>query len=473
MKKLLTLMVLVALAVTISFIGISCKQDDTSAVTEETAEEVKEEAATEEEAVVEEVAEEEDKLPEITDEPITLYLTCIASPSGDKWRKWIDFYMEDHPNVTIEFSTFDWTTLSDISESMLASGSEDLDILWTFGGGTLNKWARDGLIRNLDDLYEMYGWEDRIISAAQNYKTPDLGWYHVQDGGVLTPLVYYNKSILEEVGVEVPSTIEELFDISGAINDAGYTTYLNAWGTQTFRLFNILLLRSMGQAEYDKLLLWGEDSNRSAETAEIFKSQAVVDAYQLLLDMKTKGLLNEGFAGMDNTASLTMFTEGKAAFYDWGVWATKMIRDAAPDMDLGYIPFPASSAGGETPFTINFANGVCIPAYVSDEKVAVIADLLNEAHSKKYALETITTEGIVTTTTEFTAEELADVMDPINVQIVNDLATLGGTFLVDHWAPASLKAEHIEIADLVANEVMTPEEAAQALYEAAILTLDE
>jgi len=57
MKKLLTLMVLVALAVTISFIGISCKQDDTSAVTKETTEEVKEEAAVEEEAVEDEVAE--------------------------------------------------------------------------------------------------------------------------------------------------------------------------------------------------------------------------------------------------------------------------------------------------------------------------------------------------------------------------------------------------------------------------------
>ncbi len=461
MKKILFFLVLIALTVSLVFMGIGCKEEATT--TEEAAEETE---------VTEETT-------EITDEPITLYMWVNSSTTGDKWIKWVNMYMESHPNVTIEMTPIGYDELGDISESALASQAEDLDILWYTAGAFVNYWAREGLIRNVDDLYEKYNWVDRKAAIIQNYEVPGLGYYHVPDAGVLTPLVYYNQGILDEAGVELPTTIEGFFDIAPAIKAAGYTPYANGFGAgRMFRLQNWLIRRGLGSEEYEKLLFWGEDPDKSIESAEIFRSQAVIDSYATQKRFMDEGLYPDGVLGMDNTEALRMFVAGEAAFYQNGNWMVNSIRAAAEEagteLDFGIMNLPPFNEGdtGDLKYLANFANGTLIPSYVSDEKVAVIGDLMNETIKKEYARETFLTEGILSANNDFTSEELVELVDPVSADLIVSLGEKSATLIIDHWQEAAFKTRYQEIIDLVLIDELTPEEAAQELYEAAIATLE-
>ena len=72
------------------------------------------------------------------------------------------------------------------------------------------------------------------------------------------------------------------------------------------------MLRLMGQEKYEEMLFWGEDPNKSAETAEIFRSSEVVEAIKMSLEMHNKGYYPEGHMGADSSENLSMFVNGKA-----------------------------------------------------------------------------------------------------------------------------------------------------------------
>ena len=178
MKKYLMLSLIVVLVISMLSIGVGCKEPTvvTETVVETVIETVEVEKTAEEEA---------DMVPEITDEPITIYLWLISGVSGKKWRNWAEFYKAEHPNVTFVSNEFAFADLGTLGEAALAGKTEDMDLLWYTGGAFVNNWAKAGLIKNLDEYYEYYGWEDKKLETSKLYKTPGLGWYHIADAGII------------------------------------------------------------------------------------------------------------------------------------------------------------------------------------------------------------------------------------------------------------------------------------------------
>lgn len=388
----------------------------------------------------------------------------------------MDMYTEEHPNITFEKTEYEYPKLQTIVPSLLATGAEDVDFIWWYAGpGTDQQWAKDGLLKNMDELYEIYNWEDRQLGAIQSNYTQGHGWYFFADGGIAAPVLYWNQKILDEAGVEVPTTIEGFFDIADDIKAAGYDVIMPGYRDLRY-LMNIFMMRYMGPEEYSALPNWIRDDNRTAETAEIFKSEGVVKSFELLKRFNDAGMMPEGLLGMDYGGRERHFVSDNCAFYTNGDWAVTYVTATAEDMgvefELGAGAFPALTEGGDQTFLAGLANGIIVPAGISDEKFTIIGDLLNSTIQKEWAKETFQTEGIMAVNTGWETEEIAELVKPAYLNFYNDFVEHGSGALLGVNLTQKAQDAWLAAGDRVLLGELTPEEAAQALYDAVVSDLD-
>jgi len=470
MKKILIFLLVIALITSISLMGVGCKEEAAEVAEEEEAAEVAEEEEAAEVAEEEEAAE-VDPLTVITEEPITIYMTCLAGQTADKWKKWFDMYTAIHPNVTFEKTDFEWSNILELGPSMLASGAEDMDILWWYASADNHQWARDGLLKDLSPLYDIYGYADTLIGSTAANDDPGLGKFFFTDGAVSATVLLYNQTILDEAGVEIPTTLDGLMDIAPAIQATGKDV-LTVGATFMYYLTNQLILRTMGPDKYAELIAWPSDPDRTAESAEIFKSQEMIDAFAFFKDWSDAGIIAEGNVGMDYMGRSGNFGSGNSAFYTNGDWEINnipaLIEAAGIEMEWGVTALPPLTEGGYTTYLANPGNGSVVPAYVTDEKLAIIGDFYNYTLTKEWAQETFTTEGIMAVNTGWEEAELTDILTEEYGQFFIDFNTQGASLEL-------LSVLVFEVQDVIAKtteEVVlgskSPEEAAEAVYDKLI-----
>jgi raffinose/stachyose/melibiose transport system substrate-binding protein len=158
-----------------------------------------------------------------------------------------------------------------------------------------------------------------------------------------TVVVYYNKKMFAENGVQVPETWDDLKKVAPVVNGKGIAPVVFMAGQDknfpTFPFFTVagglkqdLKVRD---ADLGKLEWTSPEMMQVAEkTEEIVKS-----------DVLMKGAL-----GIKEPDAIGIFATGKAAMFWGGQWMRTSIRQAIPpDFDLGIFPFPALMPGGPKP----------------------------------------------------------------------------------------------------------------------------
>lgn len=173
---------------------------------------------------------------------------------------------------------------------------------------------------------------DVFVPAVRDY-------YSNQDGMVAmafnssTPILYFNREIIDEAGVEIPEddslSFSELIEICDAIQEAG-TTYCITFG-QVGWYFEQILANSGG-------LYYNNDNGRTARATEVeFNSELGAEVFGFLT-----GLMADGYApNLGNTWTDTdaTFLAGEAAMIFDSTAGARGLQDAAEfEVDTTYIP---------------------------------------------------------------------------------------------------------------------------------------
>lgn len=118
-------------------------------------------------------------------------------------------FNQTYPNVTVNVQYIPWLSAHQNLITAIASGNApDISEL----GTTWNpEFAAMGALMNLDDTAKEWGMDNKWVPALEEVATYDGSLYGVPWYAGLRQLVY-NKDILQEAGVEVPTTYEELLD---------------------------------------------------------------------------------------------------------------------------------------------------------------------------------------------------------------------------------------------------------------------
>ncbi|HLV03876.1 extracellular solute-binding protein [uncultured Georgenia sp.] len=300
-------------------------------------------------------------------------------------------FMERYPNVTIERNTMSNDDLTTTLRLAL-TGDDAPDVTQVNNSRSqMGQYVAAGQLRNLDDYAEAYGWTDRFSdSVLQNTRYSADGvtfgegsiWGLPQVGEVVG--VYYSKSRLEELGLEVPQTWAEFGEQLATIREAGQTPLLlgnldqwpaaHVFGPVQGAHVDPDEIRALGFGNAGAS--WETDENRAA--AE--ELAAWVEA----------GYFNDGFNGADYDAVWQSFTEGEGVYLMAGSWLGPDI-EAAMGEDAGFFAPPPVEAGGPRvttggtgiPFAVTASSDVpdvgaaYIDFITSEEAMAVLAETGN------------------------------------------------------------------------------------------------
>ncbi|MDK8182199.1 extracellular solute-binding protein [Paenibacillus sp. UMB4589-SE434] len=276
-----------------------------------------------------------------TQEQVTITFQNIYpdpnTPSYKMMMKIVSDFETANPNIKIELDSLN-TDQQKLKLKTQAASKEVPDITIVNPNEQMKPFVDAGLLAPLNDILDQNGLKDTFLTGILDYYTFDQNVYALPDGNN-TAVVYYNKDMFAQAGVEVPTTFEAMIDVVKKLKAAGIQPMVigekDSW-TGSFLFMNILLRTNGGPGFLQDVL----DKKRT------FNDPAFEEAVNKFQDLVQAGAFQDGATSFDYNAGENLFKSGKAAMYFMGTWATGGIDDSSVAGKIGAFKFPTVGGKG-------------------------------------------------------------------------------------------------------------------------------
>lgn len=249
------------------------------------------------------------------------------------FQAYIDEWNATH-DIQVEWTEFPWAQYTgEILTTGIATG-EAPDVFF-ISPGDWRRYAEGGLALSLNDYVPDYLLED-LLPASVEAVTLNGNIYSIPFE--MEPVVlWYNKAILEEEGVEVPTTWDELVAASEALTTEDRYGILLPMNPDYFENFIF----------YPFLWMAGADVVNEDFTAATVNTPEAARALDLWGTLVRNGWAAPNSTGNDPTDE--RFANGQGAMFVSGYWVWGWLKDNYPELieDIGVAPIPAPEAGDE------------------------------------------------------------------------------------------------------------------------------
>ncbi len=371
----------------------------------------------------------------------------------DRLRERLDVFESENPGITVQLDSMPFNTMRTVLQTQLRSGDGPDVFNWGSGPSFGGALAEAGLLYDLNDAYEEYGWE--VYDFAKEQVTYDGMLYGVP-GEMETIGVFYNKDLFAELGIEEPTDLGEFEAAAKAVKDAGLipVAVSDQDGWQGGHLLSIALSSRIGSDGMADLI----DGTTSWDSPD------VTETLRLWSDYHAAGYLTPFPTAVSYDSGNSLFDSGQAAMIPTGSWRIDGIA-ANADFEAGYIPFPAEDGPGI--FSGGLGSGPMISAATQHPEAAVkLLDFLASPEHGRWMVDNldvippfpIDTEGLD--------------ISPLFAQVLADTARLAsgqGDFGVniDVLMGDAFNEAMFDGMQAILSEQASPEEVAQRL-EAAV-----
>jgi raffinose/stachyose/melibiose transport system substrate-binding protein len=362
-----------------------------------------------------------------------------------------DFTKES--GIKVEVEQMDLDTMRTVLQTQLRS-KEGPDVFnWGSGPGIGGALAKAGLLYDLTDAYKEHNWE--VYDFAKERVTYDGKIYGIP-GEMETVGLYYNTKVFEDLGIDAPTSLDELRDVCETLRGEGLVpmAFGDADGWPGGHLLSMALSSAVG-AKGMQALLSGKQSWDSPE---------VVDALSFWKEANEKGWLPESPTSIDYDTMTSLYISGEAAMIPTGSW---FINDLAADADFEstYISFPSSDGKGV--FAAGLGSGPFVAANTDNPEGAI--ELLDFLASEEHGRWTV--ENLQTIPTRPVDTEGLEI-DPLLAQVLDQVSALseGGGELgynIDVLMPDAFNEAMFDGMQAVLTGQSTPEEVAASLQTAS------
>ncbi|MCR5789498.1 MAG: extracellular solute-binding protein [Lachnospiraceae bacterium] len=326
MKKVIAL--LLASAMAFSLTACAGVAPATVAPAEETAASADEAAAPAEETAA----------PAASGDEITLdVIICQYGPNTNDWflrgstgmdgTNFTEKFEQENPGIKLNLEVVSWNDVYTVVDTRIANGNAP-DIL---NIDVFANYANEGLLLPVSDYCPEDLYKDFFPSFIEQSVIDDTVWA-VPDLASARAL-FYNVDMLEEVGVEVPTTWAELEDVSQAILDY-YDGEVYPWG--------IDMTTDEGQAAF-AYYTWGNgggfvdaDGNWAVNTPEN------VEAIEYAIGLVDKGFTNPNPATQTRYDLQDMFAAGKLAMIIAPNQLPTYVADKGGSINMATASLPAN-----------------------------------------------------------------------------------------------------------------------------------
>ncbi len=371
-----------------------------------------------------------------------------------------------YPNVTIERVNRDFGELKTLLKLSM-SGPHGPDVVeanqgWPDMGGLV----KSGLLLPLDNYAQAYGWNNRVsdnVMAVSRW-SPDGKQFGAGNLYGFTTMgeiigVYYNKQKLEDLGLTVPTTLDEFESDLQVAKDAGEIPIQfgnnDAFaGIHEYAVIQDQLVPKQTLSD----LIFGTQGN-----ALRFDTPENIQAAQTLQDWATKGYFTPGFGGAGYQTVVNDFASGNGVFNITGNWIVGDI--GADSKEFGFFLMPPVTAGdppvstGGAGFPLSIAAGT-----EHADTAAAYIDWMTSDHASELL---VPTGQLPLSKTETASIEpgtvLADVVDA-----ARQVSEANGVVPYEDWAtPTFYDTMTAAIQELMVSRISPEDFAAkvQADYE--------
>jgi raffinose/stachyose/melibiose transport system substrate-binding protein len=280
--------------------------------------------------------------------------------------------------ITIDLDTLPWENMRTVLQTQLRSGEGPDVFNWGSGPSWGGALAEAGLLHDLTDAYEQYGWE--VYDFAVERVTTDGRIYGIP-GEMETIGVFYNAEIFAELGLDEPQNLEELRAVADAVTEAGWLAFAvsDKAGWEGGHLLSMSLSSLVG-SEGMEALFAGEASWDSPE---------VVTAIEVWRSFYDAGYVPDSPTAVDYDTATAMFFAGEAAMLPTGSWLVNDI-ETNTDFEVGYMPFPGPDGPGI--FAGGLGSGPFVSASTPHKQAALeFLDFLASPEHSKWTVENLGT----------------------------------------------------------------------------------
>lgn len=257
----------------------------------------------------------------------------------------LDAFEEQNPGIQVEVLVqpdADYQTL--LTTGLAGSGGPDVAAIRSYG--VITSFADSGNLVPLDDVVEDWSAFSDVALGGATSRTD--GQIYAVPQGVQTAQMYYNKTIFDDLDLDVPETWEEFLEVAEAIKDSGTAPLVipGAVGGQIALAGEILGNARRGGPEFTEEFVAGEvDLTADDNVAAI---QLMADLQPYLIDNVTSVTLDE---------AVTVFATGRAAMFPSGTWQVASFANLGADLDYGTFDVPADADWPSESVTVAYADG--------------------------------------------------------------------------------------------------------------------
>lgn len=251
-------------------------------------------------------------------------------------------FMADHPDYEVRIERYINEAYKKKLASAAATGNLP-DVFATWGGETLNEYARLGMVVDLAGMMAENQDTERFLPASMTRVTSSGGTWGVPVDNIALALVFYNKDIFAQHSIRVPQTWSELLEVVTTLKSKGIIPFAlaNRSGWPGSMYYMYLVDRLAGPT------LFANASNRSLPDG--FAAPEFVTAWEHVVELSELGAFPDNVNTLDEDVgdSKQLLYDGQAAMSLNGSWLISDIYDEQPDFlqKVDFFTFPAIPGG--------------------------------------------------------------------------------------------------------------------------------
>lgn len=361
---------------------------------------------------------------------------------------------EEIPETELETETIEHANI--MQQISLLSASNDLPELFKYESAQLEELIDNGQVINMEKTFKDLGIYDELTPGAVDLLTQlsgDRGLYALPVELNIEGF-WYNKKMFEENNLEVPTTWEEMMEVSAKLSEAGIQPFSVA-GKEKWpitRFLNGYVIR-----------YYGPDVMERVKKGELsVTDEGFVEGAQLVQEMNEKGYFGKGTNTIDADTALDIFLQGEAAMYYSGSWDLANFNNpernqiGLENVGMFNIPLVEGGKGTLDDWSMNAGLTLSASAEKYDEQMGEWMKQIFSEYGDK-AME----EGIIT---GFKASEIPDDISQLTKETMDKINSVENAAL---WFEARMDAESKALAEdnaqLLLTGQMSPEEYLEAL----------
>lgn len=205
-------------------------------------------------------------------------------------------------------------------------------------------WAKEGVLRSLNDLYAKNGWDKALAPQLLAFVKSDDDYISLPINMHRQNWVWANKAVFDKAGLAEPKSWDDLIATGSTLKEAGVIPLAigdEPW--QILEVFEAILVDVNGPDFYKKTVI---DLDESA-----LSSDQMVATFDKL--RQVRGLVDDGFTGRDWAVATGMVASGKAAMQVMGDWAKGEFLAKGMKPGVDFLCFPTPTATPNYKFVID------------------------------------------------------------------------------------------------------------------------